>query len=348
MPATATPAGRIGHTFCANEDGSKAYVYGGVNDNNDCSSNYLDDLWEYDVFAKTWTRKTLHGDTLSPRAFHTAVWYKSSMYIFGGCNGRGRFNKLFAIDADGACRAVNFNIEMPTTRYCHSAVEFEGCMYIYGGKCGGRNSNKRLSDLYLCSLDNPLWSECQQLGDLPPSRSAHTALTHERTMMIFGGRNSEGKCCEDFYMYHYDTHLWRRISSHQSPLFGRARHSAVVHHGSVVVFGGWNGKKKLNDLFVYNVEANTFEVTYEVDQTCPSRRECHLAVMCRNTMVVFGGRFRGAFMEDTTELYLGPKTAADSVRDWIIQANMPKHFSDVLPLRLNESYLIHNMFHQRL
>lgn len=320
-PPESSPLGRIGHSFCANADGSKAYVYGGVNDS-DSVSNYLDDLWQYDVIRKHWTKIELTGEKQHPRAFHTAVWYGSLMYIFGGCNGRGRFNKLFSISEAGDCHPVMVRgFTMPTTRYCHSAVVFERSMYVFGGKCGGRNSNKRLHDLYRCDLGDPEWVSCEQHGETPPLRSAHTAMTYERKMIVFGGRNSAGECCEDFFVYSFDTSMWRRVDVTNAPVFGRARNSAVVHYGNIIVFGGWNGKKKLNDLFVYNVEANTFEPVYDIEREYPSRRECHVAVVCRNTMVVFGGRFRGNFMNDTTELYLGGKTGIDSVRDWLIVAN---------------------------
>ncbi|KAK7197029.1 Kelch motif/Galactose oxidase, central domain containing protein [Novymonas esmeraldas] len=320
-PSEESPLGRIGHSFCANADGSKAYVYGGVNDT-DSVSIYLDDLWQYDVINKRWREIKLRGEKQHSRAFHTAVWHGTDMYIFGGCNGRGRFNRLFCISEDGECNQVLVRgTLLPTTRYCHSAVVFGRAMYIFGGKCGGRNSNKRLQDLFRCDLSDPEWKECNQLGTTPPPRSAHTAMTYERTMIVFGGRNSGGECCEDFFVYSFDTAMWRRIDLPQAPMFGRARNSAVVHYGNIIVFGGWNGKKKLNDLFIYNVEANTFEFMYDIDREYPSRRECHVAVVCRNTMVVFGGRFRGNFMNDTTELYLGSKTAVDSIRDWLIVAD---------------------------
>lgn len=354
-PPEQSPPGRIGHTFCANADGTKAYVYGGVNDLADSTSNYLDDLWEYDVIEKKWTERELSGEPQHPRAFHTAVWYRDRMYIFGGCNGHGRFNKLFTIKANGERQSVPLSAGMltPSTRYCHSAVVFEGSMYVFGGKCGGRNSNKRLSDLYSCNLDTGVWQVRELAGDHPPPRSAHTALTHERIMMIFGGRNSDGECCEDFYMFHFDTQLWRKITTQQPSLFGRARNSAVVHFGNVFVFGGWNGKKKLNDLFIYNVEGNVFDFFFDVDRSCPSRRECHVAVMCRNTMVVFGGRFRGNFMTDTAELYLGPKTGADSAQDWLLhvrdQPGLTAYMDSLgFPLRLMDSYRSHEMIHKVL
>lgn len=40
-----TPLGRIGHTFCSNSDGTKAYLYGGVRDTVKNVSTYIDDFW---------------------------------------------------------------------------------------------------------------------------------------------------------------------------------------------------------------------------------------------------------------------------------------------------------------
>ncbi|ESL07743.1 hypothetical protein TRSC58_04564 [Trypanosoma rangeli SC58] len=335
------PPGRIGHTLCANSAETKVFLYGGVNDRNESISNYLDDLYVFDVNKKRWSKIEMTGQVQCSRAFHSAVYYDGKIYIFGGCNGRGRFNKLFSTTEEGNCTQILANGQPPSTRYCHSAVLFEKCMYIFAGKCGGRNSNRRLSDLYLFDFRKNAWMECPQHGDPPTPRSAHAAFTCGRNMIMFGGRSARGECCEDMYMYNYDTCMWRQIESPNSAsFFGRARNSVVVHHGRVVVFGGWNGKKKLNDLFTYHVDANTFEVMHEPDENCPSRRECHVAVVCKNTMVVFGGRFRGEFMSDTAELDLGPKTLKQTCRDWILRSSFKELHQDsrerVLPLRLQQ------------
>ncbi|CBH13681.1 hypothetical protein, conserved [Trypanosoma brucei gambiense DAL972] len=316
------PPGRIGHTLCANAEETKVFLYGGVNDKFESTSNYLNDYYSFDVTTKRWTHIEMSGDTQSARAFHSAVFYGGSIYIFGGCNGRGRFNKLFSITENGVCKLINSQ-SAPATRYCHSAASFENCMYIFAGKCGGRNSNRRLSDLFCFNFSTEQWFECPQLGTRPTARSAHAAFTCGRNMIVFGGRNADGECCEDMYSYNYDTFMWRKIEVPNGGAFlGRARNSVVVHHGRVVVFGGWNGRKKLNDLFTYLVDANMVELSRDMEENCPSRRECHVAVVCKNTMIVFGGRFRGDFMSDTAELDLGPKSLKQMCRDWILDGTL--------------------------
>mmetsp|Transcript_6723 Transcript_6723/g.7624 ORF Transcript_6723/g.7624 Transcript_6723/m.7624 type:complete len:389 (+) Transcript_6723:190-1356(+) len=315
------PTGRIGHTLVTNTAEDTVYLYGGVNDSNEQNSQYLQDFFAFSFADKSWRQIEMSGEVQMPRAFHTAVFYNDQLHIFGGCNGRGRFNKLFSIDPTGRCSMFSPppNAKVPLTRYCHSATLFEGKMYVFAGKCGGRNSNKRLKDMMAFDFATKTWIEVEQVGADVPARSAHAAFTCGRRMVMFGGRSSEGECCEDIYHFSYDTCMWQKIETNHGPLFGRARHSVVVHNGRVVIFGGWNGKKKLNDLIFYNMDSETSEVVHDPDETCPSRRECHVAVTCQNTMVVFGGRFRGNFMNDTCELDLGTKSLKDYCRDWLLQ-----------------------------
>eukprot|EP00796_Vickermania_ingenoplastis_P003874 gene3874-2746_t len=338
VTATTGPCGRIGHTFCASEDGHMAFVYGGLSANDEEIPNYLEDFWAYNVETKTWKEVELGGMVQSPRAFHTTVWYDNRMYIFGGCNGRGRFNKLFYILPNGACIVPPVYGTAPLTRYCHSAVVYNGAMYVYGGKCGGRNSNRRLNDLnfYNITGENAChWNCATQLGTPPEARSAHSAVVHRDSMLVFGGRNCEGSCCDDVQSYNFQTFMWRRYDICSSP-FSRARNSCVTHNGMAILFGGWNGRRKMNDLIFFHMDSGTIE---KIDQLFPSIRECQVAVMCHDTMIVFGGRLRGEFMRGTLEVNLGPTSVADATITYFTQRNISLA-NDLarIPFRLQQSY----------
>lgn len=343
MTATSGPRGRIGHTFCASEDGHRAFIYGGLSANDDVAPNYLEDFWEYDVRTKTWKDVELTGSVQSPRAFHTTVWFGGRMYVFGGCNGRGRFNKLFYIEPSGLCVVPLLTGSLPTTRYCHSAVIYNEAMYVYGGKCGGRNSNRRLNDLYMLrfiSEDRGLkWMKCEQHGAIPDARSAHSAVVHRNSMLIFGGRNGSGNCCDDVHAFNFQTCGWRRYNLDASP-FGRARNSCVTHDGYAVLFGGWNGRRKLNDLIFFHMDSATVEKT---DQLFPSLRECQVAVMCKDTMVVFGGRLKSEFMSETLELKLSTPNMVDGIMDFLSSRNiiLNQEQCGALSTRLQQAYAVH-------
>jgi len=60
----------------------KMYVFGGQDDDN----NKLDDLWEFDINAKSWKQIDLPENSYRPmpRSGHTAVVNGEKMFIFGG------------------------------------------------------------------------------------------------------------------------------------------------------------------------------------------------------------------------------------------------------------------------
>jgi N-acetylneuraminic acid mutarotase len=324
-PTGDIPTGRIGHTAVCNAEKGCLYVWGGVNETADRGSRYMDDLFRFDIGTSTWHTVATNGEKPCARAFHTAVLYRGLMYIFGGCNGKGRFNRIFRMDPEtGSCAILNTSGDPPTTRYCHTAVQYQASMIVFGGKCGGRNSNKRLADMFSYDFGTGGWTNIVQSGEIPESRSAHTSVVSGSKMLMFGGRNANGDCCEDLYEFNLVTDTWRRVEI-RSPLFGRARHSAVVHNERLVVFGGWNGKKKMNDLFILRLDTMAFEYvqdTDEADESLPCRRECHTAVVCENSMYLCCGRFRGLFLNDVFELPLHMKSLKELVRDWILLAEV--------------------------
>ena len=110
------PPGRIGHTVTVNDEGI-VYLWGGVNENLERGSKYLDDFYRYDAKKREWTQVELKEDKPCGRAFHSAVMHNGCMLIFGGCNGRGRFNQIFSINGDtGVCQLVQASGEVPSTR----------------------------------------------------------------------------------------------------------------------------------------------------------------------------------------------------------------------------------------
>eukprot|EP00668_Euglena_longa_P005481 GGOE01006465.1.p2 GENE.GGOE01006465.1~~GGOE01006465.1.p2 ORF type:complete len:378 (-),score=90.22 GGOE01006465.1:929-2029(-) len=317
--ASVVPPGRIGHTVTASDTGI-VYLWGGVNETLDEGSKYLDDFYRYDSAKREWTQVQLTGDKPYGRAFHSAVLHRGLTYIFGGCYGRGRFNEVCSMNGEtGECQLVAASGDVPSTRYCHTAVVHKGDMVVFGGKCGGRNSNKRLADMYAFGLDTGEWRILEASGDIPSSRSAHSAVVYKDRMLMFGGRNADGKCCEDLYEYCFGAGVWTKVDrSPGNQLFMRARHTVVLHNANLVVFAGWSGKKKLNDLFQFNMQDKTFAILHDTDEEdprLPCRRECHTAVVVQNRMLLFGGRFRGLFMNDNYEFELD----AYSLKDFCLQ-----------------------------
>jgi len=339
------PGGRVGETFTTSDDQREVFLYGGMVETENRPAEYLDDFFAFDPESRRWARRELapvrseQADRFHPRAFHTTVTHQGRLYIFGGCSASDGHNDVVLVDPHAGTRELvapgSAAHNVPVPRYCHSAVVFEEAMYIFGGKCGSRSSDDRLADIYRFDFDTATWSIVEQRGDIPPPRSAHSAVVCGRKMFIFGGRQSErGGCCGDMYEYAFDTNAWRRIAlcGEQNLSLERARHSAVLHNGVIAVFGGWNGRKKLNDLYLHTLDGHEHDAETET-VSAPQRRDCHAAVMWRNTMLVFSGRHRVSALEDVQALRLGPMSLVEQCRDWLCRHRVSLDLG-ALPQRL--------------
>lgn len=81
-----------------------------------------------------------------------------------------------------------------------------------------------------------------------------------------------------------------KIESITNPPIERCNHSTVVHNRSLLVFGGWDGTKTLNDMYELSLSTYMwYHVQYRSDLT-PSPVYRHTAVIINNdSLVIFGG-----------------------------------------------------------
>ena len=70
-------------------------------------------------------------------------------------------------------------------------------------------------------------------------------------MFVYGGRSRNGMPCEDLHEHSFETGRWRAIECSAFPWFRRDTHSIsiVLYNHKLLVFGGWSGYKKLNNVF---------------------------------------------------------------------------------------------------
>ena len=138
------------------------------------------------------------------------------------------------------------------------------------------------------------------------------------------------------YIYHM---MSRPITSPLSVLRSRARHAAVMFRDTMMCFGGWNGRKKLNDLFAYDLVRHTCSVIHdstEHDPLVPCRRECHTVAICSSGIMLFGGRFRGVFMNDCFYYSIGAPPLKELCAQWLSACgdtsgeHIPPHISDLI------------------
>jgi len=71
-------------------------IFGGCTQDND----FYNDLIFYDILGQTWLEIKQKGNVPSARCGHTAIFYGSVMWIFGGYSREGYLNDLYSLDLE--------------------------------------------------------------------------------------------------------------------------------------------------------------------------------------------------------------------------------------------------------
>ncbi|KAG1683126.1 hypothetical protein DVH05_016792 [Phytophthora capsici] len=168
----------------------------------------------------------------------------------------------------------------PSARGGHSAVLAGTQLLIFGGHYfGSAGGFVYLNDLHRLDLGTSSWAEVvfpkeqpnrrQQIdeGDiepqivLPAPRYGHSALLLNggERMFIFGGRGAQGEAFRDMFFFDLNAMAWLQVQWTTDCPTGRYGHAvASVDDENMFVFGGWDGKKSMNDLWLYDSLAFTW------------------------------------------------------------------------------------------
>lgn len=123
----------------------------------------------------------------------------------------------------------------------------------------------------------------------PEARTDHIMVLHSASIYIFGGYNGSSRF-NDLCQYDIRSKRWNRIDAKGTTPSRRFGHSGVVHAASnrLIIFGGWDGRDTLNDLYEYNFQTREWR-KMETRGVSPPHRYRHTAVIYGDNMFVFGG-----------------------------------------------------------
>lgn len=189
----------------------------------------------------------------------------------------------------------DFSGTPPQPRSGHTAVVIGKSKVVM---FGGLVDKKFLSDIVVYDIENKVWfkPECTgsgsdgQIG--PSPRAFHVAVAIDCHMFIFGGR-SGGRRLGDFWVLDTDIWQWSELTSFgdlPSPRDFAA--ASAVGNRKIVMFGGWDGKKWLSDVYVLDtISLEWMELS--VTGSLPPPRCGHTATMLEKRLLVYGGRGGG-------------------------------------------------------
>ncbi|KAL9268723.1 GLUTELIN PRECURSOR ACCUMULATION 3-like protein [Drosera capensis] len=179
---------------------------------------------------------------------------------------------------------------LPQPRSGHSAVNVGRSKIVV---FGGLRDKQFLNDVTKTSFGFSQNASDGQVGPCP--RAFHVAVAIDCHIFIFGGR-SGGKRLGDLWVLDTDIGQWPELTSFgylPSPRDFAA--AAPIGNRKIVMYGGWDGKKRLSD--VYILDTISLEWTeLSISGSIPPPRCGHTATMVGKRLLVYGGRGGGSIM----------------------------------------------------
>ncbi|KAF1316437.1 Rna polymerase ispecific transcription initiation factor, partial [Globisporangium splendens] len=259
------PAQRGGATLTQVENG-EIYVIGGANREATC----FHDVHIFDFDSRTWTLLPSSRDDFPPRSGHSAVAVGSSIYVFGGLNTMDcevyNDGHVFNTQTRKWSKMEVTGDPAPSPRNAHAAIllphdpRIEDTathrrILMFGGSSPDEGA---FNDVYLLHI--PLdtdenecvlrWEKVECSGEIPEPRELHCAALVSPTSVCFsGGRNGDGNICTDMAILDVTTWEWQLILICE---WNCCSHVAAQLNGSLVSFGGFDGRAIRDDCWVYD------------------------------------------------------------------------------------------------
>lgn len=273
------PEPRYGHSAAL--VGTRIVYFGGKG-----KARHFRDLHALDAGTLTWYQGPSSGGAPSARHGHTATLHGTRLYVFGGTSGTKYFGDLHCLDlASMAWSSPETTGPKPSARFGHAALLIGDSLLIHGGFCMDStdiatkdNSGQLLqscyqNDIRVLDIDRAQWSRLRTHGTPPSGRFNHALVLSDDDAVLFGGWSGTPKepadslrnkvkgaalssAMEESVDYCMTlrtsdmTWVQNKYSLPGVPASSRYGHSVNAIGPHLIIFGGWDGGKALNDVIV--------------------------------------------------------------------------------------------------
>lgn len=257
-----SPAARYGHTAVL--AGARMVIFGGRGD----GGVYFRDLHALDPNTMTWFQGPEGGAAPPGKMNHSATMIGSKMFVFGGWDGDNFFDDLHVLDMESMAWSKPSTTGVgPSARMGHVAVQVSSnYLLIQGGfhfdpakkatmHLGSVLDSSYLNDLRMLDTDTMAWSQLWISGTPPKPCYGHSMNVTGSDLVVFGGYGAfqapgDETVCEFFLSLNTDTMCWQKAKFKGTQPPPRHGHTATSIGPHVLVFGGWEASKALNEPLV--------------------------------------------------------------------------------------------------
>lgn len=255
---------------------------------------------------------------------HTVTYHKGMLYCFGGYDGTKNHMTLLIYSLNDRRWSTVVNMEgdafkntgendavissslyqvtgtPPLGRNGHTATLVtnleggEARIIIIGGWLG--SGPLAASDMHILDIsggvDSLCWLRVQNGSGSPPGPcNMHSAdfLPKRQEVFVFRGGNGR-EYLNDLHAFDINNNSWRLVETVGEAPQQRANHSSAVLEETqeLFIFGGWNGKERLNDIHILDTQTSTWSRP-DVGGVLPHPRAGMTLTALRGKLFLFGG-----------------------------------------------------------
>ena len=243
---------------------NKMVVFGGYS-----GSSYKNDVWEFDLTTNIWKNiSPSTGTKPNGRAGHTSIYYNNKMVVFGGSTDSSYKNDVWEFDlTDNSWNKINDGSgddanppTAPNKRHGHASIYYNNKMVVFGGYTGSN-----VNDVWEFDLTTNVWKYISpSTGTKPNGRRYHTSIYYNNKMVVFGG-STDSSYKNDVWEFDLTDNSWNKINDGSGddanpPTAPNKRHAhtSIYYNNKMVVFGGYTGGGRVNDVWEFNLTTNTW------------------------------------------------------------------------------------------
>jgi len=267
----------------------KMVIFGGQT-----GSARLNDIWEFDIDANTWTDITPGAGSApalrrTPVSVYDPVGHRMITWSGQGA-GNGFFNDVWEFDLTANAWSEFAPAGGPPNIRYGAAGAFDpvaGDLVTFAGF----TNQGRFDDVWRFGAAGETWTDASAVSN-PLERCLHSASydSQKHRLIMYGGQNAGAR--DDIWAFDLALNKWTELTPVIRPP-GRwfAAHIYDSANNRATIFGGNTGSEVKNEVWVFDLWTNAW-TKLSPTGTPPSAREGAAAIYdgANDRMVVFGGK----------------------------------------------------------
>lgn len=213
------------------------------------------------AFDNRWSEVKIEGKNIASRSNHVAAVFGNSLFVHGGYDvDRGVLDDFYEMDISEDCEEYvwkklgNSCGDRQIRLKSHSGVVYKEKLILFGGETSTSLSS---NTVYIYDFVTRKWQAVQSQSSIPKVDS-HCALMVGSKMYVYGGYVTDrAEYLIDLLAFDADECTWETVHkgerSEKEPQ-GRSNFSMVEYNQSLLIFGGTNGVKTLNDMWSFSLQ----------------------------------------------------------------------------------------------